>query len=129
MCALTWRPMPAAARFKLCSSVSAWLGVFTSIRHNQSEPEWNREWWQSMGILHSPPGLLEPHHQIVLCHIQDTCWGASYPSAEKQLVYSTVPTYRAMCVCVCVCVCVRACVWYLASVLDLYIPKTFIMLV
>ena len=30
MCALTWRPMPAAARSKLCSSVSAWLGVFAS---------------------------------------------------------------------------------------------------
>ena len=29
--ALTWRPIPAAARSKLCSSVSAWLGVFTSI--------------------------------------------------------------------------------------------------
>ena len=30
MCALTWRPMPAAARSKLCSSVSAWLGIFAS---------------------------------------------------------------------------------------------------
>ncbi len=31
LCALTWRPMPAAARSKLCSSVSAWLGVFARI--------------------------------------------------------------------------------------------------
>ena len=38
------------------------------------------------------PALLEPHHQIVLCHIQDTCCGGgSYPSAEMQLVYSTIP--------------------------------------
>ena len=37
------------------------------------------------------PALLEPHHQIVLCHIQDTHRGGSYPSAEKQLVYSTAP--------------------------------------
>ena len=28
---MTWRPMPAAARSKLCSSDSAWLGVFASI--------------------------------------------------------------------------------------------------
>ena len=25
---MTWRPMPAAARSKLCSSASAWLGVY-----------------------------------------------------------------------------------------------------
>ena len=31
LCALTWRPMPAAAHSKLCSSVSAWSGVFASI--------------------------------------------------------------------------------------------------
>ena len=30
------------------------------------------------------PALLEPHHQIVLCHIQDTRWG-SYPSVEKHI--------------------------------------------
>ena len=30
LCSLTWRPMPAAARSKLCSCVSAWLGVFAS---------------------------------------------------------------------------------------------------
>ena len=30
LCALTWSPMPAAARSKLCSSVSAWLGVLAS---------------------------------------------------------------------------------------------------
>ena len=36
--------------------------------------------------------LLEPHHQIVLCHTQDDRWaGGSYPSAEKQLVYSKAP--------------------------------------
>ena len=37
------------------------------------------------------PALLERHHQIVYCHIQDTRWGGSYPSAEKQSVYSTAP--------------------------------------
>ena len=38
------------------------------------------------------PALLEPHHQIIYCHIQDTRWGGgSYPSAEKQSVYSTAP--------------------------------------
>ena len=31
LCALTWRPMPAAARSRLCSSVSAWLGAFARI--------------------------------------------------------------------------------------------------
>ena len=39
------------------------------------------------------PALLEPHHQIVKCHIQ--LWG-SYPSAEKRSVYSTVPADCAM---------------------------------
>ena len=37
------------------------------------------------------PALLEPHHQIVWCHNQDTRWGGSYPSTEKQSVYSTAP--------------------------------------
>ena len=35
--------------------------------------------------------LLEPHYQIVLCHIQDTWGRGSYPSAEMQSVYSTAP--------------------------------------
>ena len=35
--------------------------------------------------------LMKPYHQIVLCHIQDTYLGESYPSAEKQSVYSTAP--------------------------------------
>ena len=37
------------------------------------------------------PALLEPHHQIVKCHIQDTRFEGSYSSAEKQSVYSTAP--------------------------------------
>ena len=38
------------------------------------------------------PALLEPHHQIVSCYIQDTHWGGgSYPSAEVLSVYSTAP--------------------------------------
>ena len=44
------------------------------------------------------PALLEPHHQIVSCHIQDTPWGGvgvSYPAAETQSMYSTVPADRA----------------------------------
>ena len=33
------------------------------------------------GVLHIPkaPALLEPHHQIVLCHIQDTRCGSLTP--------------------------------------------------
>ena len=38
------------------------------------------------------PVLLEPQHEIVECHMQDIQGGALYPSAEVQLVYSTVPT-------------------------------------
>ena len=35
---------------------------------------------------------LEPHHQIVQCHIQDTRQvGGAYPSAEVLSVYSTAP--------------------------------------
>ena len=41
------------------------------------------------------PGLLDLHHQIVLCHYQDTRFGESYPSAEKQSVYSTTLEKRA----------------------------------
>ena len=41
------------------------------------------------------PALLEPHPQIILCLIQDTCWWGFYPSAEMQSMYSTSPTYRA----------------------------------
>ena len=35
------------------------------------------------------PALLELHHQVVLCHIQHTCWGCSYPSTEMLLMYSS----------------------------------------
>ena len=36
--------------------------------------------------------LLEPHHQIVLCHIQDTrCGGGACLPTEKQSVYSAAP--------------------------------------
>ena len=40
------------------------------------------------------PALLKPHHWIVLCYIQDTRWGGSYPSAEIRSVYSTTPADR-----------------------------------
>ena len=38
----------------------------------------------------------EPHHQMVYCHIQDSCWvvgclGDSYASVEMQSVYSAAP--------------------------------------
>ena len=36
------------------------------------------------------PALKEPHHQIIQCYIQDARFEwVSYPSAEKQSVYST----------------------------------------
>ena len=40
--------------------------------------------------------LLEPHHQIVKCHIQDIQWGGGvlFPSAEMRLVYSTASAYQ-----------------------------------
>ena len=41
------------------------------------------------------PVLMKPDHQIVFCHIQETCWGRSNPSAEIQPVYSTLPAERA----------------------------------
>ena len=40
------------------------------------------------------PPLLEPHHQIVSCHILDTPGGGSYPSAVMQLVYIIAPADR-----------------------------------
>ena len=46
------------------------------------------------------PGL-KPHHQMVLCHIQDTHWGQRcYLSTEMQLAYSTGPADWAACRCV-----------------------------
>ena len=36
--------------------------------------------------LPKAPVLLDSHHQTVSCHIQDTRWGVSYHSAEKQSV-------------------------------------------
>ena len=41
------------------------------------------------------PVLLEPHHQIVKCHIQ-ALGEAFTPSTEMQLAYSTAPTNRAI---------------------------------
>ena len=50
-------------------------------------------------VFPKAPALVEPHNQIVLCHIQDTrcvcVEGRSYFSAEKQSVYSTTPTDEA----------------------------------
>ena len=40
-------------------------------------------------IFYKPPGL-KPHHQIVLCHIPDTCLRQSYPSVEIQVVWLQV---------------------------------------
>ena len=37
------------------------------------------------------PALVEPHNEIVQCHIQVTHGGGSYPSIEVQSVYSTAP--------------------------------------
>ena len=41
-------------------------------------------------IFPKAPVLLEPHHQMVECHTQHSL-EVSYPSAEMQSVYSTVP--------------------------------------
>ena len=39
------------------------------------------------------PALLEPRHEIVLYHHQDTrCGGGPYPSAEMQSMYSATPS-------------------------------------
>ena len=45
------------------------------------------------GYFMSPPTPgLESHHQIVLCHIQDTLWEESYASAfDMQLIKETKP--------------------------------------
>ena len=46
--------------------------------------------------FHKTPELLEPHHQIVYCHIRTLVVGRGfYSSAEMQSVYSTVPAYLA----------------------------------
>ena len=37
------------------------------------------------------PALLEPHHQIFSVISRALVGGGSYPSAEKQSVYSTAP--------------------------------------
>ena len=39
--------------------------------------------------------LLEPHHQIIKCHIHDTHWESLTPSAEIQSVYSAAPVDEA----------------------------------
>ena len=34
---------------------------------------------KSGSVFPKPPAFLKPHHQIVLCHIQDTHWGGVLP--------------------------------------------------
>ena len=66
---------------------SIWLrdGTLTSITTSgQSGPESNDSTFPEASEL-------EPRHQIVLCHIQDTCWGAVSPPLKMQLAYSTAP--------------------------------------
>ena len=44
------------------------------------------------------PALLEPHHQIVWCHIQDTCGdGGEVLLLIRKMVYSTAPADWANC--------------------------------
>ena len=43
------------------------------------------------------PAPLGPYHQTVECHIQDTHWGGSHPSAEVQSVHYTAPANWAIC--------------------------------
>ena len=38
------------------------------------------------------PTLLEPHHQIVFCHIRTLVGGVFHPFAEMQSMYSTAPS-------------------------------------
>ena len=45
---------------------------------------------QGYSTFPKTPVLLEPYPQIILCHIQDICWG-SYLSVEMHSVYSTAP--------------------------------------
>ena len=59
------------------------------------------------------PGLPEPYHQIVLCHIRTLVRGGSYSSAEVQSVYSTAPSDWVMCMCMCICVCLS--IWKLIN--------------
>ena len=49
------------------------------------------------GVLCIPkgPALLKPHHQIVMSYPGLSLEWGSYPSAEVQLGYSTVPANRA----------------------------------
>ena len=41
--------------------------------------------------FHKAPASLETHHQIILCHIQDTHLEGFYLSVEVQSVYYTTP--------------------------------------
>ena len=38
------------------------------------------------------PALLEPHHQIVKCHIQDTCWRGVLPLCREAVGVSFSPS-------------------------------------
>ena len=67
-----------------------WIGPY------QGLPPWARVDLRSMAtkwgsVFPKAPPLMGPHHQILLCHIQETYCGWSYPSAELQSVYSTAP--------------------------------------
>ena len=55
----------------------------------QSGPETD----DNEGVITFPkaPALLEPHHQIVLCHIQDTCWGCGLTPLQLSSQYIQNP--------------------------------------
>ena len=77
------------------------------------------------------PVLLDLHHQIVLCHKQDTCWGGFYNSAKMPSVYSTTPAYWALSfwVCVCVCVCVSVGLWLFLKRFNPYFSDILMILI
>ena len=53
-------------------------------------PELNWEQWQWRGTLHSPK--LQHYWNLTIRLFSVTLGGGSYPSAEKQSLYSTAPT-------------------------------------
>ena len=84
LCALTWRTIPAAARSKLCTSVSAWFGVFASNAMSQQHPTKH----QLYG--HLPP--ITKTIQVRRASHAGHCWRSRDELISDVLLWT--PTYR-----------------------------------
>ena len=76
-----------STQFK-CQTVlfDPWIGHYQVLPH-QASAELGAMAMMEWIAISKAPASQEPRYQIIQCHIQVTCWGEYYPSAEMLSMY------------------------------------------